>query len=141
MDNSHHLELPAKLESLEAFSELVSRCAENAGVDTKKHMQIAISLEEVLVNIINYSYVDTEGKITVKCSTESKNRFIVTIIDSGVPFNINTSGPPDLTSDISERAVGGLGIHLVKEMMDEVHYHREKNQNILKLIIDMKKED
>ena len=71
------------------------------------------------------------------CSTESKNRFIITIIDSGAPFDMTASSTPDLTSDIDERA--GLGIHLVEEMMDEVHYHHENKQNILKLIIEIKR--
>ncbi len=139
MNNSLHIELPAKIENLEKFSEQVLKCAKHAGVDQKKLMHINIALEEVIVNISNYSYVNTEGKITIKCSTESKNRFIITIIDSGSPFDATASLTPDLTSDIDDRAVGGLGIHLVKEMMDEVHYHHENKQNILKLIIDMKK--
>ncbi len=140
MNNSLHIELPARIENLEKFSEQVLECAKNAGVDQKKLMHISIALEEVIVNIINYSYVDAEGKITIECSTESKNRFIITIIDSGTPFDITTSSTPDLTSDIDDRAVGGLGIHLVKEMMDEVHYHHENKQNILQLIINMGEE-
>ncbi len=140
MNNLCHLELPAKIENLEKFSEQVLECAKNAGIDQKKQMHINIALEEVIVNIINYSYVNTEGKITINCSTESNNRFIITIIDSGIPFDIHASSTPDLTSDIDDRSVGGLGIHLVKEMMDEVHYHHENKQNVLKLIINIEKE-
>ena len=140
MNNSLHIELPAKIENLGKFSESVLKCAKNAGIDQKKLMHINIALEEVIVNIINYSYVNTEGKITIECSPESKNRFIITIIDSGPPFDITASLTPDLTSDIDNRAIGGLGIHLVKKMMDEVHYHHENKQNILKLIINIEKE-
>jgi anti-sigma regulatory factor (Ser/Thr protein kinase) len=60
---------------------------------------------------------------------------IIEIIDSGMPFDMTSLPNPDITSDISERKIGGVGVFLIKKMVDEVQYRRENDQNILSLII------
>jgi serine/threonine-protein kinase RsbW len=65
---------------------------------------------------------------------------IIEIIDSGVPFDVTSLTDPDLTADVGERKIGGLGIFLVKKMVDEVKYRREIDRNILTLTIKKEKE-
>ena len=135
------IRLPAKRENLEKFSEHVLQCAEKQGIDRKRLMQINLSLEEVLVNICDYSYRDNEGDIEVICGLDNDNRFVIEITDSGIPFDIHSFDEPDLDADISERNVGGLGIYLVKKMMDDIQYRFEDNKNILKLIVYINSKD
>ena len=135
------IRLPAKRENLEKFSEHVLQCAEKQGIDRKRLMQINLSLEEVLVNICDYSYRDNEGDIEVICGLDNDNRFVIEITDSGIPFDIHSFDEPDLNADISERKVGGLGIYLVKKMMDDIQYRFEDNKNILKLIVYINSKD
>lgn len=135
------IRLPAKRENLEKFSEHVLQCAEKQGIDRKRLMQINLSLEEVLVNICDYSYRDNEGDIEVICGLDNDTRFVIEITDSGIPFDIDSFDEPDLNVDISERKVGGLGIYLIKKMMDDIQYRFEDNKNILKLIVYINSKD
>jgi len=73
--------------------------------------------------------------VEVSCGPDDNNRFVIEIMDSGTPFNPLSLSEPNLTEDVSERPIGGLGIHLIKKMMDEVEYRREGNNNILSLIV------
>ena len=135
------IRLPAKRENLEKFSEQILQCAEKQGIDRKRLMQINLSLEEVLVNICDYSYRDNEGDIEVICGLDNDNRFVIEITDSGIPFDIDSFDEPDMNADISERKVGGLGIYLIKKMMDDIQYRFEDNKNILKLIVYINSKD
>ena len=84
---------------------------------------------------------DNEGDIEVICGLDNDNRFVIEITDSGIPFDIHSFDEPDLNADISERKVGGLGIYLIKKMMDDIQYRFEDNKNILKLIVYINSKD
>ena len=129
-----NIKLPAKLENLGRWMEAVSECAREQGFDQKKTGRIELALEEALVNICNYAYPEEPGDVEVNCQ-EDDSRFIIEIIDSGNPFDMTSLPAPDLPSSIEERKIGGLGIFLIKKMVDEVRYRREGNFNILKLTI------
>jgi serine/threonine-protein kinase RsbW len=128
------LRLSARLENLGRCKESVADCARTQGFDQKRIQEVELALEEALVNIFNYAYPETPGDIEINCKLEN-GRFIIEIIDSGIPFDMTSLSDPDLTADVEERKIGGLGIFLVKKMVDEVRYRREKDQNILNLII------
>ena len=129
-----NLKLPARLENLGRWTEAVSECAREQGFDQKKTGRIELALEEALVNICNYSYPEEPGDAEVSCKQDN-SRFIIEIIDSGNPFDMTSLPAPDLPSSIEERKIGGLGIFLIKKMVDDVRYRREGNFNILKLTI------
>jgi len=112
----------------------VSECAREHGFDQKKIGKIELALEEALGNICNYSYSEEPGNAEVSCKQDNR-RFIIEIVDSGIPFDMTSLPAPDLTPNIEERKIGGLGIFLIKKMVDEVKYRREGNFNILKLTI------
>jgi serine/threonine-protein kinase RsbW len=139
MDVLLTIALPAKLENLERLMESVSKCARTQGFDQKKVNKIELAIEEVLVNIFNYSYPEKPGEVEINCKMEN-GRFIIEIIDSGIPFDMTSLSDPDLTADVEERKIGGLGIFLVKKMVDEVRYRREKDRNILTLAVNKEKE-
>jgi serine/threonine-protein kinase RsbW len=129
-----NIKLPARLENLGRWTEAVSECAREQGFDRKKIGRIELALEEALVNICNYAYPEEPGDVEVNCQ-EDDSRFIIEIIDSGNPFDMTSLPAPDLPSSIEERKIGGLGILLIKKMVDEARYRREGNFNILKLTI------
>jgi len=132
------IKLPAILENLTRFIESVSDCARLKGFDAKRLTQIDLALEEALVNIINYSYPDKEGDAEIVCSMDSDNRFVIEIRDWGVPFDIRSLDEPDLISDVSGRKVGGLGVFMIRKLMDDVEYRFEDHANILTLIVNKK---
>jgi anti-sigma regulatory factor (Ser/Thr protein kinase) len=128
------LKLSAELSNLRIFVEFVSKCANEEGISKGRITEIGVATEEALVNICNYAYPDQVGEVQVICMVDDKDRFVIEIEDSGIPFNILGVGEPDLTEDIAERRVGSLGVFIIKKLMDEVHYRREDNKNIVKLI-------
>jgi serine/threonine-protein kinase RsbW len=132
------IRLPAKLDNLYKFLDVVSRCAKEQGFAQKRINDIELAIEEALVNIFNYAYQDNIGDIEVICSLDN-DLFIVDIIDSGIPFDLLLHKDPDLTSDVSKRQIGGLGVFFIKTLMDDVKYRRENDKNILSFFINKNK--
>lgn len=92
-------------------------------------------IEELGINIMDYAYGgDSEGDFEIIITSEP-NELTVDLIDAGPPFNPLTEAPvPDTEASMQDRPIGGLGIHLVKTMMDEVNYKRESDRNHLRLV-------
>jgi anti-sigma regulatory factor (Ser/Thr protein kinase) len=90
-----------------------------------------LALDEVLNNIINYGY-DDKNKHDIKIEINvSKYHIILKIEDDGQRFNPLEVPGADTKSSLEERPIGGLGIHLVRNMMDDVHYKYENNINCI----------
>jgi sigma-B regulation protein RsbU (phosphoserine phosphatase) len=97
--------------------------------------KLKIVLDELISNIINYGYADdAEHEIEI-CLELVGHRLVVTIADDGVPFNPLTVKPPDTSAPLSEREIGGLGIHLVRNLVDEISYRRRVDKNTIAFIM------
>ncbi len=106
-----------------------------AGFDSKTIRKVELASEEVFVNIINHGYRQKPGTIEITIHIIPKSRAEIEIKDTAPPFDpLKKKKKFDLNAPIEEREIGGLGIHFVKKCMDEVHYRREGNANILTLI-------
>jgi serine/threonine-protein kinase RsbW len=137
MDVISHVTAPAQLENLEDLVAFVSKCAREGGLDQKRISEIEIATEEAFVNVISYAYKEAgrAGEIAVSCGFENGDNFLIEVTDSGMPFNVLSAADPDTSSDISDRKIGGLGIFLMKKLMDEVRYRYEGGKNVLTLVI------
>jgi anti-sigma regulatory factor (Ser/Thr protein kinase) len=129
-----HLKLTARVENLRRVMESVSNCARVQDFDQKKIQKIELAVEEALVNIFNYAYPAGPGEVEVNCRADH-DHFLIEIIDSGIPFDMTSLPDPDLTANVDDREIGGLGIYLIKKMVDEVRYDRESGRNILSLTL------
>ena len=96
--------------------------------------KVSIALEEVLINIVSYAYEDS-GNIDIiyELTTDPKKELSVTIIDEGKEFDPLKKEDPNAINLYEERKIGGLGIFMTKQIMDEVSYLRKDNKNILHL--------
>ena len=126
--------LPARIENLSQFIAPMLVEAEKAGIPESRRGDLELALEESLVNIINHAYAGGIGDVGISCRV-GDGRLVIRIEDEGIAFSVTDAAPPDLSSDLTAREVGGLGIHLVKSLMDEVGYRREGGRNILDLIV------
>ena len=99
--------------------------------------KLSIALDDLLNNIISYGYQDDEAHEITVVVDYTVDDVTVTIEDDGIPFNPFTVDDPDISLSLDERKIGGLGIHLVKNMMDEVFYTRVTNMNIVRLVKKM----
>ena len=118
-------------DSIARSTEFVVGCASAAGFSPARVREIELVVEEVLVNICHHAYGDAPGEVELGCVQADPEHLLVEFIDSGKPFNILTSPIPELAVEVDERQVGGLGIPLIRAMMDEVTYRREGDRNIL----------
>jgi anti-sigma regulatory factor (Ser/Thr protein kinase) len=85
-------------------------------------------------NIISYGYVDkARHEIGIKVSL-THDAVVIVIMDDGLPFNPFTREEPDTELSIEERGIGGLGIHLVKNVMDEAYYKRHVDRNVITIV-------
>jgi serine/threonine-protein kinase RsbW len=128
------IRLPARIENLPQFIAPVLALARARGIDEERGNDLELALEESLVNIFNYAYPEKSGTVSVSCRVE-KNCLVVLIEDEGVAFSLTGSDAPEFSSEISARKIGGLGVHLVRSLMDEVRYRREEDRNLLELTL------
>ena len=127
------LTLPNDVVEIPRLHRFVQTVSEHAQLDHALAMNLNLALEEVVSNVILYAYPEgTEGQVDVR-AVVWKDRIDFTVTDCGVPFDPTALPDPDLQADVKERPVGGLGIYLVKRIMDDVSYVRENGRNILSM--------
>ena len=130
------IRLPARIKNLGRLIEFVSSFANEQGVTQKRRSEIELATDEAFVNIVQYAYPDNPtGMVDVSCEMDEENRFIITLSDTGIPFNPLSLPKPTLDDPVTTREICGLGILFIKKMVDEVKYRREDGKNILTLII------
>ncbi len=113
----------------------LSEWIEGLGIPAELNMPINLALEEAVSNVMLYAYPGTGGNVFVEFNRGvTGERLIFTVSDSGIPFDPTQQKEADITLSAEEREIGGLGIHLVKQIMDEVNYERVEDKNVLTLI-------
>jgi anti-sigma regulatory factor (Ser/Thr protein kinase) len=103
------------------------------GVPEDSIFAINLALDEVLANVIHYAYPDSEvHEIHISLRYRS-TELDITIVDNGNEFNPLKAPEPDLSLKLEDRPVGGLGVHLVKNVMSSMKYTRRESSNVLEL--------
>ncbi|MCH9625746.1 MAG: Serine-protein kinase RsbW [Chlamydiales bacterium] len=124
----------ANLTALDEMMLHLRREAKKFNLDEKTIYKMELACEEAIVNIISYAYPKKKGQLALECEQKGC-RFEITIRDWGVPFNpIDVEINPQVDAPIDERHIGGLGIYLLRKVIDEVSYHREGDENVLRLV-------
>lgn len=127
--------IESDLGELERLHDAVAELGEAGNWSPDLVYQVDLVLEELIVNTVNYGYDDDASHEIEVTLISDEDVFTVEIIDDGHAFNpLNDAPEPDLDLGIEDRPIGGLGIHLMRVMMDDVHYRREQNKNHLTLI-------
>jgi serine/threonine-protein kinase RsbW len=122
-----------RMPEIAAVNETFESFAEEFGIPATIAMKFNVIFDELLNNIVTYAYSDDdEHDIKVRMELAGK-RLTVTITDDGVPFNPLSEEAPDTDAPLEERKIGGLGIHLVRNLIDDVTYHRRIGENVMTL--------
>jgi len=132
------MEFPASVDHLGEMLAFVHQHAEQAGLGRTQTHRIVLASEEALVNIINYAFDDASSSktLSMSCGTQTDGHFAVVIRDRGMPFNpIEAEIDVELDKPLSERKIGGLGIFLIRRLIDDMHYERIEDQNVLTISI------
>ncbi len=127
------LKVKATIENYEKCAAFIEEQLEEKGVDGKSIIKVITACEEIIVNVMNYAYTHGEGDLEI-AFYEGQDYVTITFIDSGTPFNPLKAPEVDVNLSMDERQVGGLGIHMVKHMMDHVSYEYKDNKNILTIM-------
>ena len=128
------LEIEAAVENLPEVLAFIEEHLEQADCPPKAMMQITVAAEEVFVNIAHYAYAPDRGKAVVRVEVSGDPVTVsLTFIDHGVPYDPLLREDPDVTLPAEERQIGGLGVFLVKQTMDDVNYVYRDGKNILTL--------
>ena len=123
----NELIIEATTENMDAVLDFVNeRIADSP---SKIQNQIGIAVDEIFSNIARYAYHPETGGATVRVTVDEN--ITIEFEDSGTPYNPLTEENPDTTLSAEEREPGGLGIFMVKNLMDSVEYRREGSKNIL----------
>ncbi len=124
--------LKNELEEIRLLAEAIELWGEENGIPGKILFQLNLALDELLTNTITYGYPEGgEHEIRLRLVPEGEKELLIEIRDDGLAFNPLEVKAPDLKQDIEERPIGGLGIHLVRQMLDEIEYRRENGHNVL----------
>lgn len=122
------------MDSFEKLMEFVRSQASSAGFNASVVGKVALAAEEALVNVINYAYGGGEGDLELQADTSAPGTLQLKLIDSGAPFDPLQKEDPDITAPAEQRPIGGLGIFMVKQIMDSVTYERIGERNVLTMV-------
>jgi sigma-B regulation protein RsbU (phosphoserine phosphatase) len=131
--NDLQLTIQNELSNIDIVNDRFKEFAHEKEIPKNVVATICMVLDDMLTNIISYAYQDDEQHDIGVQILLKENSLVIIFIDDGLPFNPFQADAPETQLSIEERDVGGLGIHLVREMMDSVSYQRKAEQNIVTL--------
>jgi anti-sigma regulatory factor (Ser/Thr protein kinase) len=126
---------PGKLSSLAKIARFVAAAADAAGLDERATYAVQMAVDEACSNIIEHTYSDpAEGSI--ECEYEiTDESLVITLRDQGRPFDPTAVADPELDAQLEQRPLGGLGVYLMRQLMDSVDHHYEPGTgNVLTLV-------
>lgn len=128
------LELKNSLDEIPKLNSFIQKFGDEENIEEGLLMQIKLALEEVVVNVMEYAYPkDETAQLKIETETSDKSyKFVIS--DYGTEFNPLDVPEADITLGLEEREIGGLGIFLVRQIMDKVKYERLGDKNILTLV-------
>ena len=130
---SRSITLPNDVEAVPRLATFVEGVAEELAFDSATTMNLNLAVEEAVVNVMNYAYPkDVKGNINIQaCANDIRLKF--TITDSGVPFDPTAVRDADVSLSAEQRPIGGLGIYMLRRLMDSINYEYVDGHNVLTL--------
>ena len=132
MDQSFEMTIGSDIEKIPLVSARLEDAMGAYGFSPEEILDTQLAVEEVITNIIIHGYKKTGCEIHLSCRFTG-DRIEINVADSAPQFNPLSIPEPELDRDIDERRIGGLGIYLVRQVMDTVSYRYENGRNILTL--------
>jgi serine/threonine-protein kinase RsbW len=126
---------PARFEFLDEIREFVAQVAREGGFTEKEIYSLQLAADEAASNIIEHAYAGVSDANLDITSNVRDDTLTITMHDTGTPFDPSTVKPPNLKANLSEREIGGLGVYLMRKLMDEVRYESDsRTGNLLTMI-------
>ena len=130
-EGSITVRLPADLREIERLNRLIRQFGELHEVPSRALYAVNLALDEVVTNIVRHGFEDPKDQEVIAQVIAKPTEVITEVSDSGRAFDPLAVPPPNLDAPLAERTLGGLGIHLVRSLMDGVDYRRADGKNVL----------
>lgn len=129
-----HIVLRNKIEEIVRMTEFVDEISRELNLSVEDSFNIRLAIEEAVTNVIMYAYPQTvEGDILLSARDEGDG-IVFQLVDSGNEFDPTLQPDADVTSSLEDREIGGLGIFLIRQLMQSVSYSRIDGKNVLTMI-------
>jgi anti-sigma regulatory factor (Ser/Thr protein kinase) len=123
------------LDAVACCMEFAAAQARAAGFGVARVHEIELVVEEIVANICRYSYADQNGSVELCCERLDGQKLVLEFIDYGCAFNILAMPEPDLSGDIDQRDVGGVGVPVLRALIVQASYRLEEARNILRVFV------
>ena len=128
------LKVEATIDNIPVVTEFVTSQLDEMSCIPKAKTQIRIAIDEIFGNIAHYAYEAKTGPAWIRVEQcEEQGAVVITFTDEGIPYNPCEKSDPDISLSIEERQIGGLGIYMVKKLMDDVWYEYKEGKNMLSM--------
>jgi anti-sigma regulatory factor (Ser/Thr protein kinase) len=128
-----HITLPNDVQTVPQLNIFVDEACEAAELDMSTTIKMNLAIEEAVVNVMSYAYPNgIKGAVDIDALvTDDELKFVIS--DKGTPFDPTQQAEVDTSLSAEERTIGGLGIHLIRQIMDTIHYEHTDDRNVLTL--------
>lgn len=125
--------VPSKADKLYEVQDFITDRLSSTGASERTIRQLELVVEEIFINIASYAYDPPgSGEVEICCSVgEDMMKVVIVFVDKGPEFDPLGAPDPDISMDIKQRSIGGLGIHLVRNTVDGLTYSRDGDRNVL----------
>jgi serine/threonine-protein kinase RsbW len=128
------LSVEASTEHLAEVRDFVAAHAEQRGLSQKEISEIRLAVDEAYTNIIKHAYKgDGQKQVNIEIGSDA-SRLWISLIDEGKSFDPSTYSEPDLLKRIKEKKRGGMGVYLIRKLMDQVQYNRKGQKNEIRMV-------
>ena len=117
----YEIEFVSKIDNLPLIGDFISDTLTRFRADAATIYKVQLAVDEACTNIINYAYSGGAGPLKIALELAGED-IMITIRDKGKPFDPTSIPPPDISSGVDQRKIGGLGIYFMKKLMDSVSY-------------------
>jgi len=133
VSQEYKFELKNYLSELKALHQHLNNWGVDIGLSANSILRINICLDELFTNIVSYGFDDNLEHIIIFTLSGDNNLVVINIEDNGIPFNPLEKIDPDFPDNVESANIGGLGIHIIRKLMDNVSYERKQGKNKLKM--------
>ncbi|MEO1021427.1 MAG: ATP-binding protein [Bacteroidota bacterium] len=132
--NIHKLTVKASTSQIARVRDFVAEHAQNIGLSPKDISEIKLAVDEAYTNIVKHAYkYANQHHVDIEIGF-SNSELWISLLDEGESFDPNTYSEPDLVKRIKEKKRGGMGVYLIRKLMDSVHYSRKGHMNEIRMV-------
>lgn len=121
MNHRFSLNIAAERDNLAEIRRFVEESTATLGLEPAAIPDVGLAVDEAVTNIIVHGYQNRQGNLEIEIGREG-NSLVIRLRDEATPFDLDSISPPDLTAPLEERSSGGMGVYLIRQIMDEAIY-------------------